>query len=120
MALKHGSEYFTKLTHIENGKIVPRRIHRLEVQDRHGRLHILTGEKLPDYIQINTGHGYAGKHLGQILLGTKGLSLTDSVLSLPRVEMPAWPCFRDLLSALMGFLLFFALRFIGAVIAGCL
>lgn len=68
MALKQANETFMKWVHTENGNVMVRRIHRLEVQDRHGRLHILTGDKLPDLWHSSSGHGMKGCHLGQILL----------------------------------------------------
>ena len=68
MALKQANEKFTKFVHLENGNSTVRRIHQMQVQDRKGRLHIITGDDLPEYVGISTGQGMKGCHLAQILL----------------------------------------------------
>jgi len=100
MALKHGSESFTKLVHMENGKVLVRRLHRLEVQSASGQLHVLTGDKLPDSITTNTGQGYKGAHLGQILLKPKQrLSLLSE---LNDYKDDRWPTSRDAINWMIG------------------
>ncbi len=99
MALKQGTETFTKWTHVENGKILVRRIQRLEVQARDGRLYIITGEDLPDFIQTNTGNGTKGDNLAQILL--KG----GQKPTFFRMESRPWPTARDAFNFLIGFCL---------------
>jgi hypothetical protein len=49
MALRHADEHYTKWTHVENGKVLTRRLHRLEIQARDGRTYVIRGEKLPDF-----------------------------------------------------------------------
>ena len=55
MAIKQDEECYTKWTHAENGKVLVRRIHRIEVQARNGGLYVLRGDKLPDFIQTSAG-----------------------------------------------------------------
>ncbi len=68
MAVHRENETFTTWTHHEPGNPITRRIHRMEVQDRHGRVHILTGDRLPDLVTTSVGPGMKGCHLAQILL----------------------------------------------------
>lgn len=68
MALRHGSECFTKWTHVEDRQVVTRRLHRIDLQTPDGRLRSIKGDKLPDFIQSCAGHGYASANLIQILL----------------------------------------------------
>jgi len=74
MALRQGSECFTRWTHVENGHVMNRRLHRIDLQTRDGRLRVITGDKLPDFIQTCAGHGYTDANLVQILLFPKSLS----------------------------------------------
>ena len=75
MALCQGSECFTRWTHVEDGQVMNRRLHRIELQTRDGRLRVITGDKLPDFIQTCAGHGYTDANLAQILLSTKSSQL---------------------------------------------
>lgn len=68
MALHQANEKFTKWVHTENGNVMVRRIHQIQVQARDGRLHLITGDKLPDSIQTSAGQGMKGCHIAQILL----------------------------------------------------
>ncbi|MCA9063319.1 MAG: hypothetical protein KDA96_09680 [Planctomycetaceae bacterium] len=106
MALKHKEEYFTRWTHVENGQVLNRRLHRIEVQANDGRLYVITGDRLPDFIQTCTGAGHKGTHLAQILFNPgrhpSSLRLTD----------PApWPSSRDVLMAVIGVMSFIFLRY---------
>jgi len=103
MALQHGEERFTKWIHMENGDTKVRRLHRLEVQARDGRLYILTGNELPDTFVSNAGRGYRGAHLAQILL-------SPETISEPQVKQPYqpppvrfWPVGRDVVHVVAGF-----------------
>lgn len=104
MAIKRGREYFTYCTHIENGDVVPRRIHRLEVKDAKGKTHILTGKKLPDLIVTNAGDGHKGAHTGYVLLGKEPAQRKAKT----KVDRPddQWPSVRDFLQIAIGFLAF--------------
>ncbi len=103
MAIKRGQEYFTYCTHIENGDVFPRRIHRLEIRDAKGKTHILTGKQLPDLILTNAGHGHKGAHTGHILLGSEPAEKAKE-----KIERSdgAWPEARDFLQIAIGFLVF--------------
>lgn len=68
MALKEANETFTLFNHLENGKSTRRRIHKMEVQDRNGRLHTIIGDDLPEWVGLFSGQGMKGCHLAQILL----------------------------------------------------
>jgi len=101
MALQHGSEHYTKWTHVENGQVLSRRLHRMEIQARNGRLYIITGDKLPDFLQTCSGHGYKGRHVAQILLSPDP--------HVPAVNQPywpvllkTWPTWRDLAHLVAG------------------
>jgi hypothetical protein len=111
MAIRHGDEYFTRWTHVENGKVLNRRLHRIEIQARDGRLYIVTGEKLPDFLQTCSGHGYKGEHIAQILMHPK-------VGRSPDAEPKPWPTSRDALHAVLGLGLFLLLQFLGRVVGG--
>lgn len=89
MALSQGGERFTKWTHVENGQVMTRRLHRLEVQGKDGLLHVLEGRELPDFIQTCSGNGHKGKHLAQILLHPKNFP------PMPRRNADRWPNLRD-------------------------
>ncbi len=115
MALRHGDEYFTIWTHLENGKVMHRRLHRLEIQDRCGYLNILTGDEMPQYIQTSAGQGYKGAHSGQVLLAPETISRR------PEYGLPdtwPWPLARDVLHMTLGLIGFLAIRFFLNVIAG--
>lgn len=106
MALKHKEEHFTRWTHVENGQVLNRRLHRIEVQANDGRLYVIAGDRLPDFIQTCTGVGHKGTHLAQILLNPnrqpKGLVLTNR---------EPWPTGRDVFMAVIGFMSFIFLRY---------
>jgi len=107
MALKHGSEHFTRWTHVENGQVLNRRLHRIEIQARDGRMYVLQGASLPDFIQTCAGHGYKGVHIAQILLDPNAISEEK----IPSTAHVSWPAGRDVLSAGLGCLVFIAGRF---------
>jgi hypothetical protein len=106
MALKHKEEHFTRWTHVENGQVLNRRLHRIEVQANDGRLYVITGDRLPDFIQTCTGVGHKGTHLAQILFNPnrqpKRFSLSDP---------EPWPSSRDVLMAVIGVMSFIFLRY---------
>jgi hypothetical protein len=77
MALKHGSDHYTKWMHMENGQVMVRRIHRLEIQDAKGRLHMITRDRLPEAIVTSTGDAKKSPHIARILLRPQSVSLMD-------------------------------------------
>ena len=102
MALKQAGEAsFTKWMHTENGKVLVRRLHRLEIQSASGQLHILTGDKLPDAIMTNAGEGFRGNHLGQILLRPN--QRLSSLSTFRDVPDDRWPTSRDAIQWLLAF-----------------
>ncbi len=111
MALKQGSERFTKWTHVENGKVLTRRLHRIEVQASDGRLYVVRGDSLPDAIQTNCGTAYKGDHLAQILLKPGAISARSYELG----SSGPWPNGRDALNFALGFLGTVVLRFVASL-----
>jgi hypothetical protein len=117
MAIKQDKECYTKWTHVESGKVLVRRIHRIEVQARNGGLYTLRGKELPDFIQTSAGEGHRGAHLAQILLSPESIPRRAPFVA--PVANP-WPSLRDLMNVGIGFLAFVMLRFTFSVLASCL
>ena len=74
-------------------------------------LHVIRGEDLPDGFVTNTGHGYKGKHIAQILLRP------HSTRRLPAPDVDYWPKARDVLHVGLGVFGFLMLRFFRSVSA---
>ena len=116
MALKHGEDFYTMFTHVENGQVLNRRLHRIEMQGRDGRLYVLEGRQLPDFIQTNTGTGSKGAHVAQILLkpgdaaAESGGWLADT--------LPRWLTFRDLSSGFFGIVFYLIFRLVVMIMQG--
>ena len=105
MALKHGDEHYTMFTFTENGQVMNRRLHKLEIQDRTGKVHILEGKLLPNVITASTGQGQKGHHVATILLNP------ESAKSLiPSQDGYAWPTHRDVLHGLAAVVLFMMMQ----------
>ncbi len=101
MALKHGDEHYTMFTFSENGQVMNRRLQRIEFQDRTGKVHILEGRHLPNYIMASTGQAQKGQHVAQILLEPEKA----------RPLLPeAWPTHRDVLNGLAAVVLFMMMQ----------
>ena len=113
MGLKHGKEpQYTMWTHTENGKVTNRRLHKMDVQDRFGRMHRLKEDELPEAIHTFSGQAHTGAHLATILLRPEKLRV-------PKAAPPdtaSWPNLRDAVNLLLGFLGIVMLRFIIALI----
>ena len=105
MALHHGEEHYTKWMHIENGNMMVRRLHRIEIQARDGRLYVIRGKNLPDGLVSNAGHGHKGEHIAQILLRP------ESIRNLHAPDVDFWPKARDVLHVGLGVFGFLMLRF---------
>ena len=117
MAIKQGTESFMKWVHMENGKTMVRRIHRLEVQARNGQLYILKGDKLPDTFVSQCGEGLKGEHLGQILLKPESMPKRTPC---PAPNANPWPCWRDIMSLGIGFFGFVIFKFVVSLFEACL
>ena len=98
MALIDGTTYYTKLTHVENGNVMVRRIHRIEVQAHDGRLYFIEGRDLPDFIQTSAGIGFKGCHIAQILVPSRKLPSTAPHAAQPILR----PTPRDLVYLVSG------------------
>ena len=117
MAIRQNKESYTKWTHVENGKVMVRRIHRIEVQARNGTLYTLREDKLPDFIQTSAGQGHKGEHLAQILLNPETLN-RRAPFTVPLTK--PWPSLRDLMNVIIGFAAFSLVNFISSLFAACL
>ena len=113
MGLKHKNEpQYTMWTHTENGKVMHRRLHRIEVQDRTGRLHILQGDTLPESIGTFSGQAYKGAHTATILLRPEKIRVPTAA----PVDTASWPNLRDVANLIVGFMGITMLRLIIALI----
>jgi hypothetical protein len=81
MANEHKGEHFTRWMHMESGKTMVRRLHRMEVQAADGKLHVITGTDLPEAMVTSAGDSHTGQHLAQILLRKDGGSLVKTLQS---------------------------------------
>jgi len=105
MALHHKDKYFTKWMHMENGNVLVRRLHRIEILANDGLLHVLTGDKLPDSFVTSTGMGHKGLHTAQIMLRTRSNEIIAP-------ETNFWPRGRDVLHFGLGVIGFLLMRFV--------
>ncbi|MEM7560899.1 MAG: hypothetical protein AAF394_17385 [Planctomycetota bacterium] len=99
MALKAGGKGFCKVVHTENGRNVTRRIHTMMVQTHDGKVHHLTGKKLPDSISLYTGAPYSGAHLAEVLLSPQGAKATP-------MKTESWFSQRDAFFVAIGMFVF--------------
>ena len=98
MALKDGAGYYTKFAFVENGQALVRRIHRLEIQAWDGRLYVVEGKQLPDFVSGTSGTGVKNAHVLQILVSKRALKA-----GLPGGPKPVtWPGQRDLMDVIFG------------------
>ena len=101
MAIKAGGTRFCKVTTTENGKSTTRRIHTMKIQAADGRLHHITGKKLPDSIDLYSGVPYAGAHLAEVFLNPKHAKASPS---LPTTS--GWVSTRDAFFLMLGMFVF--------------
>ena len=104
MALRYGAEHYTMFTFAENGEVTNRRLQRIEFQDRTGKVHILEGKELPNFIMVNTGTAQKGQHVATILLKP------ESAGSLIPAMGEIWPSRRDVLHGFAAVVLFMMLQ----------
>lgn len=69
MAIVSGGERHCRLTHIENGNVINRRIQTMVVQSPKGAIHSLSADQLPDAITLTCGIPKKGNSL-EVLLGS--------------------------------------------------
>ncbi len=111
---KNETEQYMKWVHVESGKVMVRRIHRMDIQARTGAMYRLSGKDLPDFIQTSAGEGYKGAHVAQILLKPEKIQRRTPFTA--PVANP-FPSLRDLGNMGFGVLAFLLLRFIIYVVA---
>jgi hypothetical protein len=90
MALREGGECFTKWTHVERGKDLSRRLHRIVLQSPDGNVKTITGDDLPDSIKTSSEHVYFGVTIGQALDSSKLPSQRVLELALRLPALDGW------------------------------
>ena len=95
---------------MENGEPMDRLVYRMEVL-RHGRLYILTGDKLPKFIGICTGHGFKDEHIAQIHMSPEAFSAALQKQSFWPPTLSPWPGPRDVVHMAVGMVGFLVIRF---------
>ena len=76
------------------------------VQSHDGKVHHLTGKKLPDSISLYTGVPYSGAHLAEVLLSPKDTKAT------PLVSADSWITKRDAICVAVGMFFFRLIAFL--------
>lgn len=105
---KGGSAPFCLFEWTENNERKTRRVMSLRVQDRRGTTFQLTGDRLPVFMSLETGHSASAKGIAEILFSER------PVVSL--VEAKQWPAPRDLLNVVIGFVLTLGVRLLASVV----
>ena len=72
----------------------------MKIQAADGRLHHITGKKLPDSIDLYSGVPYSGAHLAEVLLNPKDAKAT------PLSTATGWISKRDAIMVAIGFFFF--------------
>ena len=106
MALKSAKETYAMFSHVEDGRAMNRRIHRIEIQARDGQMHVIEGKNLPTHIQTRCGAGHKGDHVLEILMRPK--SRFEAAVS--------WPTNRDLAHAVLGVLFVVLARLVASIV----
>lgn len=112
MALKHGSDHYTKWMHMENGQVMVRRIHRMEIQDAVGRLHVIQKHDLPEAVVTSAGERREKRAIARILLRprSKGFAEWESL------ELPSGVLVWNAFVFGLGFASALALRFVARLL----
>ena len=102
MALLRGSEHYTMFTFTEDHDVINRRLHRVTLQDKTGKVHILEGKELPHKLTVDTSKALKGRHISEIL--------TKPGDTLPSLGSEQWPSKRDMLHGFAAFVLFMSIQ----------
>lgn len=94
-----GEEGYCKFTLVENGSPLTRRIHEMVIQDEVGKLHRVSGDKLPSSMTAITGECQTDHHTLEILISPRKLRR----ISEQRSDGYRWPVGRDVLHVAIGF-----------------
>lgn len=94
-----GEEEYCKFTLIENAVPVTRRIHELVIQDEVGKIHRVSGDKLPSSMTAITGDSQTDHHTLEILISPRKLRR----IAEQRSDGYRWPVGRDVLHVAIGF-----------------
>ena len=112
--LKNGDVPYTKLTHLENGNLRVRRIHRIEVQTSDGRVFLLDGDPLPDESHRWGRKKYIAQNLGRIHLSDNPQDPTHAVSLKP----DRWLSRCHLVDVIAGLVLLMTIAIAIALAAG--
>jgi hypothetical protein len=111
MGLITGSESYCNVTHIENGRVMTRRIHQILVQAANGQLYTLTGNDMPDSISLYSSQSKQGQTAEILLNKPQPPSLSAFCLSLL-----TWKHARDIVFMILGMLISTVLAVVAQVI----
>ena len=112
MGLMSGSENYCNVTHIENGRVMTRRIHQILVQAANGQLYTLTGKDMPDSISLYSSQSKQGQSAEILLKSPPPPSLSAFFLSLL-----TWKHARDIVFMVLGMLISTVLAVIAQVVS---
>lgn len=101
MAQEASGRRFCKVSFNENGRTWNRRYHELTVQAADGRVHRISGSKLPDSMTFYSGVPLRGAHLAEVLMSPEEAKGTPF---LPAAE--GWISKRDVFYLVLGFFFF--------------
>ena len=97
--LKSNDKGYCSFTHFENGRVTTRRLSYFVVQAKDGKVYTLTGAALPDAVTVWSGESQSGECFAQVLMNPRPQGKGRDI---PR----GWPDPRDLLSVILGLLLY--------------
>ncbi len=111
MGLMSSGESYCNVTHIENGRVMTRRIHQILVQAANGQLYTLTGNDMPDSISLYSSQSKQGQSAEILLKSPPAPSLSAFVLSLL-----TWNHARDIVFMILGMMISTVLGIVAEVI----
>lgn len=111
MGLMSSGESYCNLMHIENGRVMTRRIHQILVQAANGQLYTLTGNDMPDSISLCSTESKKGQSAEILLKSPPPPSLSAFCLSLV-----TWKHARDIVFMILGMLISTVLAVVAQVI----
>jgi len=111
MGLISGGESYCNVTHIENGRVMTRRIHQIMVQAANGHLYTLTGNDMPDSISLYSSQSKQGQAAEILLKSPPPPSLSAFILSLL-----TWKHARDIVFMILGMVISTVLGIVAGVI----
>lgn len=111
MGLISSGESYCNVTHIENGRVMTRRIHQILVQAANGQLYTLSGKDMPDSISLYSSQSKQGQSAEILLKTPPAPSLSALFLSLL-----TWKHARDIVFMILGMVVSTVLGIVAAVV----